>query len=187
MKKLVFPAIAIAIAFSLLVQTMSLHAQDAPLDRLRAYLEVDTVNPPGNEARGVTFFSKIFDEEGINYKTAESAPGRGNIWARLKGGNEPGLILLHHMDVVPATASEWNTDPLTAVTKDGYVFGRGALDTKALGIFNLEEFWPCIEVDSALIVMSYLWQRRMKRQADYLVRVGSSIIGQKFSRTSATY
>ncbi len=136
MKKLVFTAIA----STLLVQTMSLHAQDTPLDRLRTYLQVDTVNPPGNETRGVAFFSKILDAEGIRYETAESAPGRGNIWARLEGGDEPGLILLHHMDVVPATASEWDTDPLTAVTQDGYVFGRGAVDAKSLGILHLEAF-----------------------------------------------
>jgi len=116
------------------------HAQGTPLDRLKAYIEIDTTNPPGNEARGVEFFSKIFDEAGIVYETVESAPGRGNIWARLKGGSEPSLVLLHHMDVVPATASEWNSDPLTAVEKDGVLFGRGTLDTKFLGILHLEAF-----------------------------------------------
>ncbi len=116
------------------------HAQSTPLDRLKAYIEIDTTNPPGNEARGVEFFSRIFDEAGIAYETAESAPGRANIWARLEGGREPGLVLLHHMDVVPATASEWDSDPLQAVEKDGALFGRGALDTKSLGILHLEAF-----------------------------------------------
>ena len=115
-------------------------AQDAPLDRLKAYIEVDTMNPPGNEIRGVEFFRRIFDEAGVSYETAESAPGRGNIWARLEGGDQPGLVLLHHIDVVPATASEWDTDPLKAVVKDGVIFGRGVVDTKALGILHLEAF-----------------------------------------------
>ena len=71
----------------------SLSAQ-TPLDRLKTYVEIDTTNPPGNESRGVEFFVSIFEEAGIAYETAESAPGRGNIWARLEGGDEPGLVLL---------------------------------------------------------------------------------------------
>lgn len=112
-----------------------------PLDRLRAYIEVDTINPPGNESRAVEFFAEIFDEAGISYETAESAPGRGNIWARLEGGDEPGIILIHHSDVVPATLEAWSTDPLKAIEIDGELYGRGALDTKSLGIQHLEAFF----------------------------------------------
>jgi acetylornithine deacetylase/succinyl-diaminopimelate desuccinylase-like protein len=54
----------------------------------------------------------FFEREGIEYEIAESAPSRGNIWAHLKGGDEPALLLLHHMDVVPASPETWNTDPL---------------------------------------------------------------------------
>lgn len=115
-------------------------AADDALGRLVAYISVDTTNPPGNEARGVAFFASIFERAGIAFESAESAPGRGNIWARLEGGDEPALILLHHMDVVPATASAWDSDPLKAVEKDGYLYGRGTLDTKALGIMHLESF-----------------------------------------------
>ncbi len=111
-----------------------------PLERLMEYLEIDTINPPGNEVRGVAFFSRIFDAEGIPYETAESAPGRGNIWARLEGGDEPALVLLHHIDVVPATPEFWETDPLDAVIRDGMLYGRGASDTKSLGIMHLEAF-----------------------------------------------
>ena len=113
---------------------------DEALDRLAAYIEVDTTNPPGNESRGVAYLAQILDAEGIAYESAESQPGRGNIWARLEGGDEPALVLLHHMDVVPATASAWETAPLKAVEKDGFLHGRGTLDTKALGIMHLEAF-----------------------------------------------
>ena len=58
---------------------------DASVERLQAYMRIDTINPPGNEVRGVAYLAGIFDEAGIAYETAESAPGRGNIWARLKG------------------------------------------------------------------------------------------------------
>ena len=118
----------------------SIHAQPTPLDLLKAYIEVDTVNPPGNETRAAEFFGKILADAGIAYETAESAPGRGNLWARLEGGDEPALILLNHTDVVPATAQTWDTDPLKAVEIDGKLHGRGVLDMKSVGIAQLEAF-----------------------------------------------
>jgi len=114
--------------------------QDEAVNWLQAYLRVDTINPPGNEAAGVQFFKPIFDAEGIAYETAESAPGRGNIWARLEGGDQPALMLLHHMDVVPANKASWRTDPLSGEIRDGYLYGRGALDTKSSGILHLAAF-----------------------------------------------
>jgi acetylornithine deacetylase/succinyl-diaminopimelate desuccinylase-like protein len=111
-----------------------------PVGKLRDYIKVDTTNPPGNESRAVDYFKKIFDAAGIRYDTAESAPGRGNIWARLDGGNEPALVLLNHMDVVPADRRYWTEDPFAGTVKDGYLYGRGALDMKSLGIAELEAF-----------------------------------------------
>jgi acetylornithine deacetylase/succinyl-diaminopimelate desuccinylase-like protein len=107
---------------------------------LADYININTMNPPGNEIHGAEFFARIFEREGIEYESTESAPGRGNIWARLKGGDEPALLLLHHMDVVPASPETWNTDPLEAVVKDGKIIGRGTLDTKGLGIVQLQAF-----------------------------------------------
>ena len=66
----------------------------------------------GTRSPAPGFLASILDAEGIPYEIVESAPGRGNIWARLKGGGEPALILLHHMDVVPADRRFWKTDPL---------------------------------------------------------------------------
>ncbi len=114
--------------------------QDEAVRWLQEYIRIDTINPPGNEIRGAEFFARIFDAEGIKYEIVESAPGRGNIWARLEGGDEPGLVLLHHMDVVPADARFWTTDPLSGELRDGYIYGRGALDTKTSGILNLATF-----------------------------------------------
>ena len=124
--------------------SVALNAQ-TPLERLKTYVEIDTTNPPGNESRGVEFFAAIFDEAGIAYETAESAPGRGNIWARLDGGDAPGLVLLHHIDVVPATPEAWDTDPLQAVEVGDELYGRGTLDTKSLGIMHLEAFLALYE------------------------------------------
>jgi acetylornithine deacetylase/succinyl-diaminopimelate desuccinylase-like protein len=113
---------------------------DAALERLKGYIEVDTTNPPGNESRGVAFLARILEAHGIAYETAESAPGRGNLWARLPGGEEPALLLLHHIDVVPASPDSWKTDPLRGVERNGFIHGRGTLDTKGLGIMHLEAF-----------------------------------------------
>jgi hypothetical protein len=114
--------------------------QDEAVQWLQEYIRVNTVNPPGNEIRGAEFFAKIFDAEGIDYEIAESAPGRGNIWARIEGGIEPGLVLLHHMDVVPADERFWTTEPFSGELRDGYIHGRGALDTKTSGILHLVTF-----------------------------------------------
>jgi acetylornithine deacetylase/succinyl-diaminopimelate desuccinylase-like protein len=111
------------------------------LDKFTAYLRVDTTNPPGNEVRGVDFYKKIFEAEGIPYETGESAPGRGNIVARLKGqGNEPALILLNHMDVVPVDQRFWTVPAFEGLVKDGYVWGRGSEDMKSTGIAELMAF-----------------------------------------------
>src|SRR5512146_1963288 len=96
--------------------------QDEAVRRTREYLRINTTNPPGNEVETMRWFARI--------------------WARLKGGSQPALVLLHHMDAVPADPKYWSTDPLAAATvmagKDSMIVGRGALDTKTLGIVELE-------------------------------------------------
>lgn len=107
---------------------------------LKAYLQIETVNPPGNESRAVDYIANIFEQEGIEFNSAESAPGRGNIWARIEGGDKPALVLLHHSDVVPANEKYWDFDPFSGEIKDGYILGRGALDMKGTGISHLANF-----------------------------------------------
>lgn len=64
----------------------------------------------------------------------EALPGRGSVLARLKGrGGARPIILLNHLDVVPATADEWELPPFAGTVRDGYVYGRGALDCKGPG------------------------------------------------------
>ena len=135
MKKFTILAVLSALACS-----GSVGHADQITGRLQEYLRIDTINPPGNESRGVVYLGGLLEEAGIPYETAESAPGRGNIWARLPGGNKPALVLLHHIDVVPADAAYWDHPPLSGNIDEGYIYGRGAIDTKGLGMAQLEAF-----------------------------------------------
>ena len=105
---------------------------------LRQYLQVDTTNPPGNESAGVAFLRAVLEREDIDVDVAEAAPGRGNLSARLRGdGSRPGIVLHHHIDVVPADSRFLSVDPFGGVVDRGFVYGRGALDMKSVGILQL--------------------------------------------------
>jgi acetylornithine deacetylase/succinyl-diaminopimelate desuccinylase-like protein len=101
---------------------------------LSAYVQIDTTNPPGNEITAAQFLADHFRQAGIDAETFESAPGRGSVLARLKGsgGGRP-VILLNHLDVVPANSDGWDLPPFSGAVRDGYVYGRGALDCKGVG------------------------------------------------------
>jgi len=108
------------------------------LGHLLGYLRIETVNPPGNETKAAHFFKTIFETNGIPSQVFEPSPGRGNILATLKGdGSKKPVLLLSHMDVVPAERDRWETDPFSGVVKDGYLYGRGTLDNKSMGIVEM--------------------------------------------------
>src|SRR3954464_6740706 len=73
------------------------------------YIQVDTTNPPGNEARAAAFYKKIFDAEGIENQVFEIAPGRANIWARIPAAAaaQRPIVMLNHEDVVSSVAGRW--------------------------------------------------------------------------------
>jgi acetylornithine deacetylase/succinyl-diaminopimelate desuccinylase-like protein len=99
------------------------------------YLKIDTTNPPGNELRAARFFGEICKREGIEYRIFEPVPGRGTIWARLRGdGSLRPVVLLNHTDVVPHNPEFWSIDAFSGAVKDGFIYGRGAMDMKSLGM-----------------------------------------------------
>lgn len=108
---------------------------------LADYLRINTTNPPGNEILAARFLKGILDKEGIPaviLDTAELGGTHANLYARLKGnGSKKAIVLLHHMDVVPATASQWQVDPFSGAVKDGYIWGRGAIDMKGEAVAHL--------------------------------------------------
>ena len=105
---------------------------------LSRYVQLDTSNPPGNESLGAAFVASYLAGEGIAAQIIESAPGRANVIARLEGKSRgQALLLVHHMDVVPATASEWSVPPFSGQLDGGYVYGRGSVDNKGGGVVEL--------------------------------------------------
>jgi acetylornithine deacetylase/succinyl-diaminopimelate desuccinylase-like protein len=108
------------------------------IHHLQKYLRIDTVNPPGNEMEGARFFKNIFDAESIPCQIFEPSPGRGNLLATLKGnGKKRPILLLNHMDVVPVERERWSFDPFAGIIQDGYLYGRGAIDDKSMGIIEM--------------------------------------------------
>jgi acetylornithine deacetylase/succinyl-diaminopimelate desuccinylase-like protein len=104
-------------------------------DAFLQYLRIDTSNPPGNETAGAKFLQQLLAKEGIETRLLGSDPKRQSLYARLKSGSpQKALLLMHHIDVVPAPAGEWTKPPFAGLKLDGYLWGRGALDVKSLGI-----------------------------------------------------
>jgi acetylornithine deacetylase/succinyl-diaminopimelate desuccinylase-like protein len=141
-----FLLFAAALFFAPLQCRRATAVQEDPVDReaeeaLVSYLRIDTTNPPGNESAGAKYLQQLLAKEGIPATLLGSDPARQSVYARLKSGSgEKALILLHHIDVVPAVLSEWTKPPFAGTRSDGYIWGRGALDIKSLGIAELMAF-----------------------------------------------
>lgn len=105
---------------------------------LQQYLRIDTSNPPGHEGKGAAFLAGILRKEGIPFRLLTSPRGRVSLYARLSSPKSGGraVVLMHHIDVVPAGPG-WTVPPFAGQVRDGYLWGRGALDDKSLGIVEL--------------------------------------------------
>ena len=105
---------------------------------LKDLIRINTTNPPGGEKAAADYIAGILKKEDIPFTLLESAPGRGNVVARLRGsGKKPPLLLNAHLDVVAAEPEHWTYDPFGAVEEGGYVWGRGALDMKNMAAMSL--------------------------------------------------
>lgn len=112
--------------------------EDEALELFRALIRLETVNPPGNEAPAAQLLADRLAAHGISPTYLESAPGRGNVVARLKGdGSKAPLLLTAHLDVVPVEADKWKHPPFAAEIHDGYVWGRGTVDMKNMAAMSV--------------------------------------------------
>jgi len=100
---------------------------------LSGLIRINTTNPPGNETAAAKYVAETLEHDGFKCELFESQAGRGSVVTRLKGeGGKPNLLLLSHLDVVAANAREWSVEPFSGLVKDGFVWGRGALDMKGM-------------------------------------------------------
>jgi acetylornithine deacetylase/succinyl-diaminopimelate desuccinylase-like protein len=110
---------------------------DEVVEVCRDLIRIDTSNygeedGPG-ERKAAEYVATLLDEVGIESRLYESEPGRTSVVAQWGGtGEDPrgGLLLHGHLDVVPAAAEDWQVDPFSGEIRDGYVWGRGAVDMK---------------------------------------------------------
>ena len=111
-------------------------------------IRIDTTNRGGGDGRerpAAEYVAARLAEAGLEPVLLESAPGRANVVARVSGtgasgtgpgagapeGAQPGALLLHgHLDVVPADPKAWSVHPFSGETRDGVLWGRGAVDMK---------------------------------------------------------
>ena len=111
---------------------------------LQQYVAIDTSNPPGDTTKAADFLTAILVAEGIPVTRYESAPGKAIVYARLKATVSPvagkAILLLQHMDVVPADRAQWKTDPFQPAIQGGDLWGRGSMDMKGQGIAHLVAF-----------------------------------------------
>ena len=111
---------------------------------LEGLIRINTTNPPGNELVAAKYVADILQREGIKSEIIETTPGRGFLVARLSATAVPdpsrALLLMGHLDVVGVDKTKWTVDPFGAVVKDGYLYGRGAIDDKAMTVANLAVF-----------------------------------------------
>lgn len=117
-------------------------SRPAPKDELRTLLAeliaADTSNPPGNETAAAQVAARWLREAGIESELIEPSPGRGNLLVRLKGtGKGRPLLVLAHLDTVPAVRAEWATDPWKLTEKDGLLYGRGVQDNKGMAAASI--------------------------------------------------
>jgi acetylornithine deacetylase/succinyl-diaminopimelate desuccinylase-like protein len=110
------------------------------LDLLQRYLRIESINPPADTRAAAELLKTELDKHGIEARLYPSGPnGQTNLLARLPGRDrsKKPLLLLNHLDVVPVDRKAWTVDPFGGLVKDGWIWGRGAMDMKGIGIQHL--------------------------------------------------
>jgi acetylornithine deacetylase/succinyl-diaminopimelate desuccinylase-like protein len=118
---------------------MTSAAEDEVVGLCADLIRIDTSNPTSTERPAAEYVAGKLDEVGIASTLLESEPGRASVVARIPGTDPTrGALLIHgHLDVVPADAAEWSVHPFSAEVKDGFLWGRGAVDMKDMDAMTL--------------------------------------------------
>lgn len=108
------------------------------VEHLQRLIRIPSINPPGEELAVAAYLDGVLSSAGIATEVFEPAPGRGAVVARIPGdGSGRPVLLLAHMDVVGVDRTEWTVDPFGGEIRDGYLYGRGAIDDKGMLAANL--------------------------------------------------
>jgi len=111
---------------------------DEAAQLLSGYLKIKSINPPGDERETAEYLCMLLNKRGLEAKRYSSGFNRVNLVARLAGdGSKKSILLFNHMDVVEADPQRWSCDPFGGEIRDGFVWGRGAIDMKGMAIMQL--------------------------------------------------
>lgn len=118
-------------------------AHERLVESLRDLIRIPSINPPdpaGPELDAARYLAAALRDAGVPATVYEPVEGRGSVVARLRGDGTggPPLLLLSHLDVVPAPLDGWTHDPFEADVEEGWIYGRGAVDMKDLVAMELE-------------------------------------------------
>ena len=107
------------------------------LEFLQQYIRIRSINPPADTAMAAQLVKAELEKNGLAPKLFPSGPGgQTNLVVRLKGrdSSKKPVLLLNHLDVVPVDEKAWNIDPFGGIIRDGFIWGRGTLDMKGIGV-----------------------------------------------------
>ncbi|HOP85640.1 MAG TPA: M20/M25/M40 family metallo-hydrolase [Syntrophorhabdaceae bacterium] len=118
-----------------------MYEEDYAVKILSDFIKINTSNPPGNEEEAVEFLDSILTKEGLETQIYLPVKKRANLLSKIKGRKKgKPIVLLSHIDVVPANPDEWDVHPFSGEIKDGFIYGRGAIDMKSQTISQLFAF-----------------------------------------------
>ncbi|MBI4906459.1 MAG: M20/M25/M40 family metallo-hydrolase [Acidobacteria bacterium] len=130
--------------FLLALATPAAEPDWADVDRralafLQSYIRIPSINPPADTGKAAELFKAELERNGLAPKLYPVKDGMVNLLVRLPGRDrtKKPLLLLNHFDVVPVDPKAWRLDPFGGIVKDGWIWGRGAMDMKGTGVMHL--------------------------------------------------
>ena len=180
------------------VEALSPH-QKLTFDIYKELVEIDTTTATGDTARAADAMARRLRDAGFpeaDIQVFSPAPRKGNLVARLRGtGALRPMLLLAHIDVVPASREDWSYDPFKLTEQDGYFYGRGTGDDKFMAAtfianlirFRQENFKPdrdiivVLETDEEILdrnAMGIQWLLQNHRDlidAEFALNEGGSV------------
>ena len=173
--------------------------QKLTFDIYKELIEIDTRTATGDTARAADAMARRLRDAGFpeaDIRVFSPAPKKGNLVARLRGtGALRPMLLLAHIDVVPASREDWSYDPFKLTEQDGYFYGRGTGDDKFMAAtfianlirFRQENFKPgrdiivVLETDEEILdrnAMGIQWLLQNHRDlidAEFALNEGGSV------------